>query len=460
MPRQTRSRGIRIEEITEDAPMPKVYDTQVVRTTIHDEGVGEKYEPRVVLRRRPRQLFLMSNTTQVTDSNPDTVQDPDESETLQEIDLLILSTVVDSHNKEVDEEEERRREIRRTTDRDFNLYVQRLIRSNKLLWKNERRQQHKLELSYVLEKEKDKKWKHIDTVECNRPINFQPGGIMTNLSDAAETAGSQRFKALWTEMYSNLKQMPHNSRGGISHRDAEFINMSYVDPHALVEIGGYLTSEHLNNLQAVDIVLDCHDGAEKKEKLIYFMKDGSVKRMSIQELLVKSTKELKYVHYLLKGKNEVCKEWSNIILSTIRQRFDGGRNYDGEYTLMYLNLRGQEVEMQRGSVVKEMSLGMKQLSLNSDGKEFAYLLLEELDLQRSSIQNLRATIYQINEEDEELKNLKGRLIQILEDKEEVSGLLSGLRSGLSSGLEADQYYFKITIESRKIRKIDLSVPGL
>lgn len=43
-------------------------------------------------------------------------------------------------------------------------------------------------------------------------------------------------------------------------------------------------------LEVVEIVLDCHDGAQKKEKLVYFMKDESVNIMIIQELLVKSTK--------------------------------------------------------------------------------------------------------------------------------------------------------------------------
>ena len=76
------------------------------------------------------------------------------------------------------------------------------------------------------------------------------------------------------------------------------------------------------------------------------------------------------------------------------------------------------MEMQRGTDVKEMTFDMTQLTHNPDGKEIAYLLLEEHSLQRSSIQNLRAAIYQINEEDKELRNLKERLIQILEEKEE------------------------------------------
>ncbi|KAK1384549.1 hypothetical protein POM88_022284 [Heracleum sosnowskyi] len=439
MPRQTRSRGVRIEEIPEASQTSIAPDTQPIRSIIQEEDQEKDEGPQ--LRRRPRKSTLISNTAQIEDFNPDIVpdiaQDPAESEILQEVDLLILSTVVDSHNEEVDEEEEeevRRREVTRTTNRDFKLYVPKLKSSNRLLWRNARRQQPRLEKSYVLEKEKDKKWKHIDTLRCDRPVNYQSGGIVTNVSSVADFSGSQRSKALWLQMFSSLKQMPHNSRGGIGHRDAEFLNMPYVDSHSLTDIGGNLTSEHLNNLLVVDIVIDCHDGTEKKEKLLYFMKDGSVKIMSIQELLVKSTKKLKYVHYLLKWKNKVCKEWSYMILSTIRRRFDEGRNYNGDYTPMYLNLKDQDVEMQRDTAVKEMSFGLKQLTLNPDAKEIAYLLVEDHSLQRSSIQNLRAAIYQINEEDEELKNLKERLIQILEDKEE---------SLLSSFLKMNLFYQKI-----------------
>ncbi|KAK1392039.1 hypothetical protein POM88_011095 [Heracleum sosnowskyi] len=415
VPRKTRSRGLLIEEIPEPTQNLVVPDM----STFGDDGNVEE-EPE--LRRKPRQLILCK-TNQIEDSNPDivpdNVQDPDESEILQEIDLLILSTVVNSHNKEVDEEEEaRRREITRRTNRDFNLYVQRLKLSNRRLWRNSSRQESLLERNYAFEKEKDKKWKHISTLRCNTPINFQNGGIITSASSVDDLSDMVRSKALWLRMFSNLKQLSSNSRGGIGHRDAEYLNMSYVDPYSLTEIGGTLTSENLNNLLAVDIVIDCHDGIEKKEKLLYFMKDGSVKILSIQDLLMKTTQELKYVHYLLRWKNKVCKEWSDMILSTIRRRLDGNRNFYGNYTPMYLNQRGQDVEMQRGSAVKEVTFGMTQLTLNPDRKEIAYLLLEEHSLQRSSIQNLRAAIYQINEEDEELRNLKERLIQILEEKEE------------------------------------------
>ncbi|KAK1372305.1 hypothetical protein POM88_028498 [Heracleum sosnowskyi] len=429
VPRQTRSRGLRIEEIPEASQNL----TDPVIKDIMEKEDKEFVEEEPELRRKTSKSTL-SNTNQIEDSNPDNIQDPDESEILQEVDLIILSTVVDCHNKEVDEEEEaRRRDITKRTYEDFNLYLQRLKVSNKRQWRNTSRQESLLERSYTHEKEKDKKWEHISTLKCDTPINFQTGGIITSASSVVDLSDMARSKTLWLKMFSNLKQMSSYTRGGIGHRDAEFLNMTYVDPYSLTEIGGTLTSENLNNLLAVDIVIDCHDGFEKKEKLLYFMRDGSVKILSIQDLLMKTTQELKYVHYLLRWKNQVYKVWADMILSTIRRRLDGNSNFDGNYIPMYLNQRGQDVEMQRGTAVKEVTFGMIQLTLNPDGKEIAYLLPEEHSLQKSSIQNLRAAIYQINEEDEELRNLKERLIQILEEKEE---------SLLSNFLKMNLFYQK------------------
>ncbi|KAK1380754.1 hypothetical protein POM88_027498 [Heracleum sosnowskyi] len=431
VPRETRSRGLRIEEIPEPIQTLVVPD----RSTFGDDGNIEE-EPE--LRRKSRKSTLC-NTNQIEESNPDVVpdniQDPDDSEILQEIDLMILSTVVDSYNKEVDEEEEaRRRDITRRTNRDFNFYMQRLKLSNERKWRNPSRQESLLKRSYAHEKEKDKEWKHISTLRCDTPINFQSGGIITSASSVVDLSDMVRSKSLWLRMFSNMKQLTSNSRGGIGHRDAEYLNMSYVDPYSLTEIGGTLTSENLNKLLDVDIVIDCHDGFDKKEKLMYFMKDGSVKILFIQDLLMKTTQELKYVHYLSRLKNQMCKVWSDMVLSTIRRRLDGNSNFNDNYTPMYLNQRCQDVEMQRGTAVKEVTFGMTQLTLNPDGNEIAYLLLEEHSLQRSSIQNLRATIYQINEEDEELRNLKERLIQILEKKEE---------NLLSNFLKMNMFYQRI-----------------
>lgn len=92
----------------------------------------------------------------------------------------------------------------------------------------------------------------------------------------------------------------------------------------------------------------------------------------IEELLIKSTKELKYVHYLLKVKNQVTKEWSEMILATIRRRFqDGGNKYDGNYRPLYINLKGDEVEMHKNEAFIEEFFSIRQLTLYVDGEETA-----------------------------------------------------------------------------------------
>ena len=144
-----------------------------------------------------------------------------------------------------------------------------------------------------------------------------------------------------------MRELQPHKRGGIGSSDAEFLGISYTNPHALVnKVGEELTSIHLNRPEAVEIVHDSFDNASGKNKMIYLMEDRSSKKLSIEELLIKSTKELKYVHYLLRLKNQVTKELSEIILATIRRRIlDGVIRYDGNYKPLYINFKGDEVKM-------------------------------------------------------------------------------------------------------------------
>ena len=67
---------------------------------------------------------------------------------------------------------------------------------------------------------------------------------------------------------------------------------------------------------------------------------------------MKRTKELNYVHYLLRVIGKSTEAWSSSILKTIQKRLlDKGNKYDGNYTPLYLDDHGKEVEMQRNSAV-------------------------------------------------------------------------------------------------------------
>ena len=156
--------------------------------------------------------------------------------------------------------------------------------SDRQQWCDKRRTTPKLTKSYVTEKEKDKKWKSLETLRCDKPIKFQLGNLMTNLTDIEKSNDSEN-SPLWAEMFSNMRELQPHTRGGIGSTESEFLGIPYTDPHALVsKVGEKLTSAHLNKLEAVEIVHDIFDNASGKDKLIYFMKDGSSKKMSIEEL--------------------------------------------------------------------------------------------------------------------------------------------------------------------------------
>ena len=90
--------------------------------------------------------------------------------------------------------------------------------------------------------------------------------------------------------------------------------------------------------------------------------------------------------------------------------------------------------MEKNGAFIETFLDIRQLTLTDDREGDAYIILDDLHMQRSSIQNLRTAIYMINEEDEELKDLKVKLVQILEKKEDWK---------LSDFLSKNQFYQKI-----------------
>lgn len=129
---------------------------------------------------------------------------------------------------------------------------------------------------------------------------------------------------------------------------------------------------------------------------------------------MKYTKELKYVHYLLTVKNQTIKCRFDRNLATIRRRvLDRERKYDDNYRPIYLNPKGEDVEMQKNTAYFEVFFKMKQLSFNPNSLQVAYILLCYLQYECSSIQNLITSIYKLREDTEEFINLNTRLMQIL-----------------------------------------------
>lgn len=85
--------------------------------------------------------------------------------------------------------------------------------------------------------------------------------------------------------------------------------------------------------------------------MLYFMVNGEVKVVYKEQLLIKSSKVLKYVDYLLNVENEATRNWSRVILDVIRVRVQNKKDkYDGNYVPLYLTCKDKEAEMQRNSV--------------------------------------------------------------------------------------------------------------
>lgn len=62
------------------------------------------------------------------------------------------------------------------------------------------------------------------------------------------------------------------------------------------------------------------DGDKPFEKLVYFLEDGRVHVLKWQELMQKSHKELEYVLYLLKVKDNVSQSWAERLKKQVDHR--------------------------------------------------------------------------------------------------------------------------------------------
>lgn len=166
----------------------------------------------------------------------------------------------------------------------------------------------------------------------------------------------------------------------------EFEKMVYTNPCPLTEtLDETLTSDHLNRVEYVSIVIDSFDGAKKK-KIIYFLDDWTTRVIFMEDLLINCTKELKYIHYLLRVTNSLSKLWSIIILSTIRNRImDGGNTYSSEYIPSYNDLlKNENLIKKKSTMIKEFQ-GEKQSDLNPRGSMLTYLGLAEDRFYLSSV---------------------------------------------------------------------------
>jgi len=101
----------------------------------------------------------------------------------------------------------------------------------------------------------------------------------------------------------------------------EILRSDLLDKNTLTEnLGERVSPSHLEKVEAVKIVYRKINDNDVREEILYFLRDDKVKSFTLQQLLMKTVTELKYIHYLLRVENSVTRNWSSMILEVIRRR--------------------------------------------------------------------------------------------------------------------------------------------
>lgn len=185
---------------------------------------------------------------------------------------------------------------------------------------------------------------------------------------------------------------------GFGCEDAEVYTghvMSLRDHYPLTDQNGeVLSQKHLNKLISVQVIVDLFDGDGTKQKLVYFLEDGKVFKVSETNVLLKTWKELQYVLYLLTVKNETTRKWSRYIKKTISDKKKGTKaKSDGAYIPKYVLDDDTEIEMILHSAYFETTFTVRHLSFNKNGKRLRCIYFDE-SMGKNSIYNLKAAINQ------------------------------------------------------------------
>ncbi|KAK1384291.1 hypothetical protein POM88_022026 [Heracleum sosnowskyi] len=249
---------------------------------------------------------------------------------------------------------------------------------------------------------------------------FKSSGHLKSLSDVSNVTGYKNFKKSYEEVVKKKNECRRTgTHGGIGHPDAEIIpQATSYDQACLTEnLSDKVTQRHLDKLISVQMVYDVYDGNLPKEKLVYFLKDGSTFVLTDLDISMKNLEELRYVQYMFIPKDDLCVKWRKKIQSSINLHLMGLNLKNTGYAPKYIDMDGQEVEMKKGSAFIEKTLGIEYLSFSLDSEKVKLIYLEERML-RSSIEDLRAAIYQTDQDDKSLRKLRRKMIDLLLEKDD------------------------------------------
>ena len=254
-----------------------------------------------------------------------------------------------------------------------------------------------------------------------------PGSLLLNtfvskpvMRSSDELKGSDTgFKSAMAEMVALEKprQAPHKTHG-LGSRDLAKENVKLKldnEANRLHKLDEELTQAHLDKLIAVSLVLDTFDGKEPKEKMLYFLEDGKVLILSEEELLVRHKRELLHVLHLFRVKDDICAKWQKKIKTAVN-RLKGSMWVNESENPRYYSFAGKEVEMLKNTAEFDTIMGKRVLTFNPESTAGCVVQVE--DMEKSTIPELRAAIYQIGDATVEHKVVKAQMEMMLEIKEE------------------------------------------
>ena len=127
-----------------------------------------------------------------------------------------------------------------------------------------------------------------------------------------------------------------------------------------------ISKKHLDKLISVQIVLDTFGGKYPKEVMIQFLEDEKMFKLRTEDLQIKHWKELEYVLYLLKPKNEVCKRWRKMLEGMIshHKKKIFHIKEDVQFVPCYITEDKKEKQMEKNNATFETFVGIKHLAFS------------------------------------------------------------------------------------------------
>ena len=118
---------------------------------------------------------------------------------------------------------------------------------------------------------------------------------------------------------------------------------------------------------------------------------------------------------------------------------DGDSSYTGDYIPAYTDLFGKEIPMKKKSATIKEDQGVRQLEISPGDSMCGYISLREDRMYLNHVRNIRAALYQMDDDAEEQKLLRERLVKLLKDKKDDKfARFSSQSSCLKAIIEVDE----------------------